>query len=177
MPGEKGLSVGRAENNNTKEAMKGGWILTTFNSLLGWGRKYSLWHYPFITACCGMEYMSAACAHYDFDRFGMGWTRFTPRQADMLLISGTITLKEAPVLKTVYDQMTEPKWVVAMGACAVSGGIYDNYAVAQGVDTIIPVDIYIPGCPPRPETFFDALIKLQEKVQKEGHDWRWKKRT
>jgi len=174
---EKGrIQVGKL-NKTEKLSGNGGWITTKFNAMLGWGRKYSLWHYPFITACCGMEYMSAACAHYDFDRFGMGWTRFTPRQADMLLVCGTITHKEAPVLRTVYDQMTEPKWVVAFGACAVSGGIYDNYAVVQGIDLIIPVDVYIPGCPPRPETFFDALIKLQEKVQKEGHDWRWKKRT
>ena len=155
---------------------KSGFFLTTLNSVLGWGRKFSLWHYPFITACCGMEYMSAAAAHFDFDRFGMGWTRFTPRQADMLFICGTISHKEAPILRTVYDQMTEPKWVVAVGTCTVSGGIYDNYAVVQGVDKIIPVDIYIPGCPPRPETILNSVIKLQEKVQKEGHDWRWKKK-
>jgi NADH-quinone oxidoreductase subunit B len=159
-----------------KGPVRGGFITTRLNSMIGWGRKYSLFQYPFITACCGMEYMSVACAHYDLDRFGMGWTRFSPRQADMLLVVGTITQKEAPVLKTVYDQMTEPKWVVAFGACAVSGGIYDNYAVVQGIDNIIPVDVYIPGCPPRPETILDALIKLQEKVQKEGHEWRWGKK-
>ena len=154
----------------------GGFITTRLNSMIGWGRKYSLFQYPFITACCGMEYMSVACAHYDLDRFGMGWTRFSPRQADMLLVVGTITQKEAPVLKTVYDQITEPKWVVAFGACAISGGIYDNYAVVQGIDNIMPVDVYIPGCPPRPETVLDALIKLQQKVQKEGHEWRWSKK-
>jgi len=159
-----------------KKDGNGGFITTTLNSVLGWGRKFSLFQYPFITACCGMEYMSVACAHYDLDRFGMGWTRFTPRQADMLLVVGTITHKEAPVLKTVYDQMTEPKWVVAFGACAVSGGIYDNYAVVQGIDRIIPVDVYIPGCPPRPETIINALIKLQEKIQKEGHEWRFQKK-
>jgi len=159
-----------------KGPVKGGFITTKLNSMIGWGRKYSLFQYPFITACCGMEYMSVACAHYDLDRFGMGWTRFSPRQADMLLVVGTITQKEAPVLKTVYDQMTEPKWVVAFGACAVSGGIYDNYAVVQGIENIIPVDVYIPGCPPRPETILDALIKLQQKVQKEGHKWRWGKK-
>jgi len=165
-------------NRQKKRAgpVRGGFITTRLNSMIGWGRKYSLFQYPFITACCGMEYMSVACAHYDLDRFGMGWTRFSPRQADMLLVVGTITQKEAPVLKTVYDQMTEPKWVVAFGACAVSGGIYDNYAVVQGIDNIIPVDVYIPGCPPRPETILDALIKLQQKVQKEGHEWRWGKK-
>ena len=109
--------------------------------MLGWARKFSLFHYPYVTACCGMEYMSTACAHFDIDRFGAGWTRFSPRQSDLLLVVGTITQKLAPVLKTVYDQMTEPKWVIAFGACAVSGGIYDNYAVVQGIDQIIPVDI------------------------------------
>jgi len=157
--------------------MAGGFLTTRFDALLSWGRKYSLFHYPFITACCGMEYMSTACAHYDIDRFGAGMTRFSPRQADMLLVVGTINRKLAPVLKTVYDQMTEPKWVMAFGACTVSGGIYDNYAVVQGIDEIIPVDIYIPDCPPRPETVLDGLLKLQEKIKAEGQDWRWKKKT
>ena len=157
--------------------MAGGFLTTRFDALLSWGRKYSLFHYPFITACCGMEYMSTACAHYDIDRFGAGMTRFSPRQADMLLVVGTINRKLAPVLKTVYDQMPEPKWVMAFGACTVSGGIYDNYAVVQGIDEIIPVDIYIPGCPPRPETVLDGLLKLQEKIKAEGQDWRWKKKT
>lgn len=163
--------------NMSEKSGKGGFILTKFNDILGWGRKFSLFQYPFITACCGMEYMSLACAHFDLDRFGMGWTRFSPRQADMILVVGTISFKEAPVLKTVYDQMTEPKWVVAFGTCAVSGGIYDNYSVVQGIDQIIPVDVYIPGCPPRPETVLDALIKLQEKIQKQEQDWRWKKKN
>jgi len=154
----------------------GGFLTTTFNSLLGWGRKYSLFQYPFITACCGMEYMSAVCSHFDFDRFGAGWTRFSPRQADMLLVVGTISQKQASVVRTVWEQMAEPKWVMAIGACAVSGGIYDNYAVVQGLDEIIPVDVYVPGCPPRPETILDALLKLQAKIQKQGHDWRWQKR-
>lgn len=168
--------VSLKSNTLKKDRPKGNFILTSFNEILGWGRKFSLFQYPFVTACCGMEYMSVACAHFDLDRFGMGWTRFSPRQADMLLVVGTITFKEAPVLKKVYDQMTEPKWVVAFGTCAVSGGIYDNYTVVQGIDKIIPVDIYIPGCPPRPETVLDALIKLQEKIQKTDQDWRWKKK-
>jgi NADH-quinone oxidoreductase subunit B len=121
-----------------------------------------------------MEYMSAACAHFDIDRFGAGLTRFSPRQADMLLIVGTVSHKLAPVLRKIYDQMTEPKWVVAIGACAISGGIYNNYAVVQGVDKIIPVDVYVPGCPPRPEAILDALVKLQEKIQNQFHDWKWK---
>jgi NADH-quinone oxidoreductase subunit B len=155
--------------------MPGSFLTTRLEAMLGWGRSYSLFQYPFITACCGMEYMSAACAHFDMDRFGAGLTRFSPRQADMLLVVGTITHKLAPVLKTVYDQMVEPRWVVAFGACTVSGGIYDNYAVVQGIDRIIPVDVYIPGCPPRPETVLDGLIKLQEKIKREGKDWRWKR--
>ncbi|MDH4198580.1 MAG: NADH-quinone oxidoreductase subunit B [Candidatus Aminicenantes bacterium] len=155
--------------------MKGAFLTTRFEHVLGWARKYSLFQYPFITACCGIEYMSTACAHYDLDRFGAGLTRFSPRQADMLLVVGTITQKLAPVLKTVYDQMTEPKWVVAFGTCAVSGGIYNNYAVVQGIDHLIPVDIYIPGCPPRPEAVLDGLIKLQEKIQNQRPEWRWRK--
>jgi NADH-quinone oxidoreductase subunit B len=156
--------------------MKGGWITTKLNYVIGWGRKFSLFHYPFITACCGMEYMSTACAHWDFDRFGCGLTTFSPRQADLIMVVGTISQKEAPVLKTIYDQMCEPKWVLAIGACTLSGGIYDNYAVVQGIDNIIPVDVYVPGCPPRPETFLDAIVKLQEKIQNQEQDFRWKKR-
>ncbi len=156
--------------------MPGRFIPTRIESLLGWGRRYSLFQYPFITACCGMEYMSTASAHFDMDRFGAGLTRFSPRQADLLLVVGTVTHKLAPALRTVYEQMIEPKWVVAFGACAVSGGIYDDYAVVQGIDRIVPVDIYIPGCPPRPETVLDGLIKLQESIREEGKDWRWKRK-
>src|SRR4030065_1727149 len=108
---------------------------------IGWARKFSLFHYPFITACCGMEYMSTACAHFDLDRFGAGLTRFSPRQSDLIIVVGTVTHQLAPVLKLVYEQMTEPKWVVAFGACAVSGGIYDNYAAVPGIDTVITVDL------------------------------------
>ena len=115
--------------------MSGDFLATRLDDAIGWARKFSLFHYPFITACCGMEYMSTACAHFDLDRFGAGLTRFSPRQADLLMVVGTISMKLAPVLRTVYDQMTEPKWVVAFGTCTVSGGIYDNYAVVQGIDT------------------------------------------
>jgi len=152
-------------------------VATRLETAIGWGRKFSLFHYPFITACCGMEYMSTACAHFDIDRFGAGLTRFSPRQADLLLVVGTITHKLAPVLKTVYDQMLEPKWVIAFGACTVSGGIYQNYAVVQGIDRIIPVDIYIPGCPPRPEMVLDGLLKLQDKIQHQKQDWRWARKS
>jgi NADH-quinone oxidoreductase subunit B len=133
---------------------------------LGWARKFSIFQYPFVTACCGMEYMATNCAHYDQDRFGAGFPRFSPRQSDVLFVVGTISHKMAPILKTVHDQMCEPKWVVAFGVCTCTGGFYDNYSTVMGIDTIIPVDIYIPGCPPRPENVLDGLIKLQDKIQK-----------
>ncbi len=141
------------------------YITTKLDAAIGWCRKYSLFSYPFVTACCGMEFMAVSCSHYDTDRFGAALPRFTPRQADLLWVVGTITHKQAPVLKRVYEQMTDPKWVIAFGACASSGGFYDNYATVAGVDKIVPVDMYIPGCPPRPETVLDALIKLQRDIQ------------
>lgn len=136
---------------------------------LGWARKYSLFTYPFATACCGMEYMSVAAGRYDIARFGAEFPRFSPRQADLLLVVGTINLKQAPILKRVYEQMCEPKWVISFGVCASSGGFYDNYAVLQGIDRIIPVDVYIPGCPPRPEQVLDGLKLLQDKIAVERH--------
>src|SRR3954447_22400579 len=136
---------------------------------LGWARKYSLFTYPFATACCGMEYMSVAASRYDIARYGAEFPRFSPRQADLLMVVGTINLKQAPILKRVYEQMAEPKWVIAFGVCASSGGFYDNYAVLQGIDHIIPVDVYIPGCPPRPEQVLDGLILLQEKIGRQTH--------
>jgi NADH-quinone oxidoreductase subunit B len=136
---------------------------------LGWARKNSLWQYPFVTACCGMEYMSVSSARYDIARFGAEVPRFSPRQADMLMIVGTINVKQAPILRRVYEQMAEPKWVVAFGVCASSGGFYDNYATLQGADRVIPVDVYIPGCPPRPEQVLDGLMLLQRKVQQQPH--------
>lgn len=156
--------------------MKFNFITSKLDYVLGWARKYSLFQYPFVTACCGMEYMSAACAHFDIDRFGAGLTRFSPRQADLLLVVGTVTQKLAPVLRKIYDQMTEPKWVIAIGACAVSGGIYNNYAVVQGIDKIIPVDVYVPGCPPRPEAILDALVKLQKKIQSQPQPWKFREK-
>ncbi len=140
-------------------------VTTKVDAVVNWGRKYSFFLYPFVTACCGMEFMSAAGPRYDLDRFGAALPRFSPRQADLLMVVGTISHRQAPILKKVYDQMAEPKWVVAFGACTCSGGPYNNYATVQGIDTIIPVDIYIPGCPPRPEAVLDGLIKLQAQVQ------------
>lgn len=143
-----------------------GFVLTRLEAALGWARKYSLFTYPFVTACCGMEYMAVSCAHYDTDRFGAALPRFTPRQADLLMVVGTVNHKLAPVLLRIYEQMTEPKWVVAFGACAASGGFYDNYTTVAGIDKIIPVDMYIPGCPPRPETVIDALMHLQKDIHR-----------
>ena len=153
----------------TRKEEAQGFLQGMISKGLGWARKYSLFTYPYATACCGMEYMSVAGARYDIARFGAEFPRFSPRQADLLMVIGTINLKQAPILKRVYEQMCEPKWVVAFGVCASSGGFYDNYAVLQGIDRIIPVDVYIPGCPPRPEQVLDGLMLLQEKIQGQTH--------
>jgi NADH-quinone oxidoreductase subunit B len=147
-------------------------VITKLEAVVNWARKYSFFQYPFVTACCGMEFMSVAGPKYDLDRFGAALPRFSPRQADLLMVVGTISHKQAPILVKVYNQMAEPKWVFAFGVCAVSGGFYDNYSTVQGIDTLIPVDVYVPGCPPRPEMVLDGLIKLQKKVSKEKwSDW------
>lgn len=143
-------------------------VLTTrLESAVGWARKHSLFQYPFVTACCGMEYMATASARYDIARFGAEIPRFSPRQADLLWVVGTVNHKLAPMLRRIYEQMAEPKWVMAFGVCASTGGFYDNYATVQGIDKIIPVDVYIPGCPPRPEQVIDGLLKLQDKIAQE----------
>ncbi len=142
-------------------------VTTRLAAAINWARKFSLFQYPFVTACCGMEYMSVSCAYYDISRFGAEIPRFSPRQSDLLFVVGTVNHKLAPFLRRVYDQMTEPKWVVAFGACASSGGFYDNYATVPGIDHVVPVDVYIPGCPPRPEAVLDGLMRLQEKIQRE----------
>lgn len=142
--------------------------VTTLESVVNWGKSYSLWPYPFATACCGIEYMGTACSDYDIARFGAERPSFSPRQADMILVLGTITYKMAPVLREIYEQLAEPKYVVSVGACASSGGMFHTYGVLQGVDRILPVDVYVPGCPPRPEALLDALISLQDKVKSQG---------
>jgi NADH-quinone oxidoreductase subunit B len=142
-------------------------VLTRLTAAIQWARKYSFFPYPFVTACCGMEYFSTAGPRFDIDRFGAALPRFTPRQSDLLMVVGTITHRLAPVLRRVWEQMADPKWVVSFGACTSSGGPYNNYAVVQGIDTIVPVHLYIPGCPPRPEAVLDGLIKLQQRVQDE----------
>jgi len=137
---------------------------------LAWARGYSLFSYPFVTACCGMEYMSVAASRYDIARYGAEFPRFSPRQADLLMVVGTINNKQAPIVRRVYDQMAEPKWVMAFGVCASTGGFYDNYATMPGVDQVIPVDVYVPGCPPRPEQVLDGIRLLQSKLTRQVHD-------
>ena len=145
-------------------------VTSQLGTALNWARQFSLFQYPFVTACCGMEYMAVACARYDMSRFGAEIPRFSPRQADLLWVVGTVTHKLAPFLARIYDQMSEPKWVLSFGACASTGGFYDNYATVQGIGKILPVDVYIPGCPPRPEQIIDALLLLQEKIHREEWD-------
>ncbi len=144
-------------------------VLTQLDKAIGWARKYSIFPYPFATACCAMEYMSLSMSPYDIDRFGALLPRFSPRQADLLMVIGTVNHKVAPVLKRVFEQMAEPKWVMDFGACAASGGFYDNYATVQGIDRIIPVDVYVPGCPPRPEAVLDGLMELQGRIARQRH--------
>jgi NADH-quinone oxidoreductase subunit B len=145
----------------------GGDIITTrLDAVVKWGRKSSIWPMPFGTACCAIEFMALSASHYDIARFGAEVLRFSPRQADLLFVAGTIVDKEAPILKTIYDQMPEPKWVISMGVCASSGGFYRSYHTMQGIDEIIPVDVYVPGCPPAPEALIAAVMKIQEKIQK-----------
>ncbi len=145
------------------------YFTTKKDEFVGWVRRFSLFPYPFVTACCGMEFMSVSSTIYDTDRFGAALPRFTPRQSDLLMVVGTVTHKQAPVLRRIYEQMCEPKWVMAFGVCASSGGFYQNYATLQGIDKIIPVDVYVPGCPPRPEMVIDAIMQLQERIGRDHH--------
>jgi NADH-quinone oxidoreductase subunit B len=144
-----------------------GWVATKLEFLVNWGRANSLWPMPFGTACCAIEFMATAASRFDLARFGMERMSFSPRQADVLICAGRVPFKLAPVIRRIWQQMTQPKWAIAMGACASSGNIFDNYAVVQGIDTIIPVDVYVPGCPPRPEGLMYGIMLLQEKVKRE----------
>lgn len=135
---------------------------------INWGRKNSVWPLPFATACCGIELMATASSRYDLARFGAEVMRFSPRQSDLLICAGRVAIKMMPVLQRIYKQMTEPKWVVSMGACASTGGVFDTYAVVQGVDQFLPVDVYVPGCPPRPETLIEGIMAIQRKIERDG---------
>src|SRR6187431_1660948 len=150
-----------------EEKLPSGILLTSVEKLSNWARKSSFWGATFGLACCAIEMMAAGGPHYDLGRWGMEVFRASPRQADLMIVAGRVSQKMAPVLRQIYDQMTEPKWVISMGACASSGGIFNNYAIVQGVDHIVPVDIYLPGCPPRPEMLINAILTLHDQIQNE----------
>jgi len=158
------------------QATREEWLSTRLDHLMdllregtvNWARKNSLWPMPFATACCGIELMATGASRYDIGRFGAEAMRFTPRQCDLLICAGRVAIKTMPVLQRIYMQMSEPKWVISMGACASTGGVFDTYAVVQGVDQFLPVDVYVPGCPPRPETLIEGVMAIQRIIDKEG---------
>ncbi len=145
-----------------------GVMVTRLDSLANWIRKHSLWPMPFATACCGIELMATGASRHDIARFGSEAMRFSPRQCDVMIVAGRVVMKMVPVMQRIWQQMPEPKWCISMGACASSGGVFDTYCVVQGIDRFLPVDVYIPGCPPRPEQVLQAIIDLQDKIQKTG---------
>ena len=156
--------IGMGLNMGLEKQLPAGFALTTVEGLAGYMRKNSLWPATFGLACCAIEMMAVGAGRYDLARFGMEVFRASPRQADLMIVAGRVSQKMAPVVRQIYDQMAGPKWVIAMGACASSGGMFNNYAIVQGVDHIVPVDIYLPGCPPRPEALMDAILKLHEQI-------------
>ena len=150
-----------------------GFLTTRLDALINWARENSLWPMPFGTACCAIEMMATAASRYDLARFGMERMSFSPRQADMLICAGRVSYKMAPVLRRIWEQMPQPKWAISMGACASSGGVFDVYSMVQGIDTIIPVDVYVPGCPPRPEGLMYGILMLQEKIRRSSPTRNW----
>jgi NADH-quinone oxidoreductase subunit B len=169
MPVERVAGVRTGQTGpEVDDEVERGILLTSLGKALGWARKNSMWPVTFGLACCAIEMMAAGAADYDLSRWGMEIFRASPRQADLMIVAGRLSQKMAPVLRTIYDQMPEPKWVISMGVCASSGGMFNNYGLVQGVDTIVPVDIYVPGCPPRPEMLMYGILRLHEKVQREA---------
>jgi NADH-quinone oxidoreductase subunit B len=163
----EGARTGRT-TAESEEEIRRGILLTTLDRAVSWARKQSMWPATFGLACCAIEMMAAGAADYDLSRWGMELFRASPRQADLMIVAGRVSQKMAPVLRQIYDQMPEPKWVVSMGVCASAGGMFTNYAILQGVDTIVPVDVYVPGCPPKPEMLMFGILKLQEEVRTQG---------
>lgn len=145
-----------------------GFFATSFDKVIGLARANSIWPLPFATSCCGIEFMATMASNYDLGRFGAERLSFSPRQADLLMVMGTIAKKMGPIVRQVYLQMAEPRWVIAVGACASSGGIFDTYSVLQGIDKVVPVDVYVPGCPPRPEQIIDGIIRIQDLIKNES---------
>ncbi|MEZ6191486.1 MAG: NADH-quinone oxidoreductase subunit B family protein [Phycisphaerales bacterium] len=143
-------------------------ITTQIQKVINWSRRSAVWPIPFATACCGIELMATASSRYDLARFGAEVMRFSPRQADLMIVAGRVSVKMLPVLQRIYQQMTEPKWVISMGACASTGGVFDTYAVVQGIDQFVPVDVYVPGCPPRPETLIEGVMAIQRIIDQDG---------
>jgi NADH-quinone oxidoreductase subunit B len=164
-----GLNVSPTPESKAElAAVSPNWVTTKLSALINWSRTRSLWPMPFGTACCAIEFMATAASRFDLARFGMERQSFSPRQADVLICAGRLPFKLAPVIRRVWDQMPQPKWAISMGACASSGGIFDTYTMVQGIDTIIPVDVYVPGCPPRPEGLLYGILLLQKKISGES---------
>jgi NADH-quinone oxidoreductase subunit B len=162
-----GVVIGKTDDE-LEEEVRRGVLLGTLDKAISWARKQSMWPATFGLACCAIEMMATGAGEYDLSRWGMEVFRGSPRQADLMIVAGRVSQKMAPIVRNIYDQMPEPKWVISMGVCASAGGMFTNYAIVQGVDTIVPVDVYVPGCPPRPEMLMYGILRLHEKVQKEG---------